>query len=70
MPSIDYIVNTSQGPSLADDSPSGLPKEAIFESKFGESIPVSYTCSGIDAADGISRTAYLRGAEHYRAASG
>jgi len=51
---IDYIVNTSKGPSLADDSPSGLPKEAIFESKFGESIPVSYTCSGIDAADGIS----------------
>jgi diguanylate cyclase (GGDEF)-like protein/PAS domain S-box-containing protein len=51
---IDYIVNTSKGPSLANDSPSGLPKEAIFESKFGESIPVSYTCSRIDAADGIS----------------
>tara|TARA_R110002096_G_scaffold154_22_gene930 strand:- start:15991 stop:18441 length:2451 start_codon:yes stop_codon:yes gene_type:complete len=49
--SIDFVVNTSKGPSLATDSPSGLPKEAIFESKFGESIPVSYTCSIIDAAD-------------------
>jgi diguanylate cyclase (GGDEF)-like protein/PAS domain S-box-containing protein len=51
---IDHIVNTNEGPSLADDAPSGLPKEAIFESKFGESIPVSYTCSIIDTADGKS----------------
>ena len=51
---IDYIVNTNKGPSLANDSPSGLPKEAIFESKFGESIPVSYTCSIIEASDGVS----------------
>ncbi len=52
--SIDFVVNTSKGPSLATDSPSGLPKEAIFESKFGESIPVSYTCSIIDSTDGTS----------------
>lgn len=49
--SIDFVVNTSKGPSLATDSPSGLPKEAIFESKFGESIPVSYTCSIVETAD-------------------
>jgi diguanylate cyclase (GGDEF)-like protein/PAS domain S-box-containing protein len=52
--SIDFIVNTSKGPSLATDSPSGLPKEAIFESKFGESIPVSYTCSIVEATDDTS----------------
>ena len=50
--SIDYIVNTDKSGSLADDSPSGLPKEAIFESKFGESIPVSYTCSIVDSDKG------------------
>lgn len=48
--SIDFVVNTNKGPSLATDAPSGLPKEAIFESKFGESIPVSYTCSIVGAA--------------------
>ncbi|MCH9693983.1 MAG: EAL domain-containing protein [Gammaproteobacteria bacterium] len=45
---IDFLVNTSKSASLAADSPSGLPKEAIFESKYGESIPVSYTCSVVD----------------------
>ncbi len=49
---IDYIVNTSKNRSLADDAPSGLPKEAVFETKFGEAIPVSYTCSVVDADDG------------------
>ena len=48
---IDYIVNTEKSPSLADDSPSGLPREAIFKSKYGESIPVSYTCSVIESGD-------------------
>ena len=43
--SIDFVVDDSKGHSLADDLSSGLPKEAAFESKFGESIPVSYTCS-------------------------
>ncbi len=57
--SIDYVVNTSKGPSLAEDAPSGLPKEAIFESKFGESIPVSYTCSIVeDTAGGAARRIY------------
>ena len=46
--SIDFIINTKKSPSLAKDTPSGLPREAIFESKYGESIPVSYTCSIID----------------------
>jgi len=50
--SIDYIVNIEKGRSLAKDTPSGLPKEAIFESKFGESIPVSYTCSVVEGDKG------------------
>ncbi len=50
--SIDFIVNPTRGRSLADDLPSGLPKEAMFESKFGESIPVSYTCSIVEDASG------------------
>ena len=43
--SIDYIVDTSKSATLIDDLVSGVPREAFFESKFGESIPVSYTCS-------------------------
>ena len=43
--SIDFVVNTRKSGTLVDDSPSGLPREAFFESKFGESIPISYTCS-------------------------
>ncbi|MFQ5610414.1 MAG: EAL domain-containing protein, partial [Woeseiaceae bacterium] len=46
--SIDYIVNTKKSDSLVNEEPSGLPRDAFFESKFGESIPVSYTCSVID----------------------
>lgn len=49
---IDYVVNTAKSRSLAEDSASGLPKESIFESKFGESIPVSYTCSVIPGEHG------------------
>jgi diguanylate cyclase (GGDEF)-like protein/PAS domain S-box-containing protein len=49
---IDYIVNTAKNQSLADDPPSGLPKEAIFESKYGESVPVSYTCSVVENSGG------------------
>ena len=57
--SIDYIVNTNKSRSLADDSPSSLPKEATFDSKDGESIPVSYTCSVIeDEESGPSRRIY------------
>ena len=46
--SIDFIIDTKKSSSVASDSPSGLPREAIFQSKYGESIPVSYTCSIID----------------------
>ena len=50
--SIDVLVDTSKSGSLADLTPSGLPKEATFESKYGESIPVSYTCSVIEDGNG------------------
>lgn len=50
--SIDFVVDTGKSGSLADLTPSGLPKEATFETKFGESIPVSYTCSVIKNSDG------------------
>jgi len=43
--SIDFLVDAGSSQSLVDDTASGLPKEAVFESKIGESIPVSYTCS-------------------------
>ncbi len=57
--SIDCIVNTNKSRSLADDSPSSLPKEATFDSKDGESIPVSYTCSVVeDEESGPSRRIY------------
>jgi diguanylate cyclase (GGDEF)-like protein/PAS domain S-box-containing protein len=50
--SIDFVINSKKSRSLAADTPSGLPHEAIFESKFGESIPVSYTCSVIQSDAG------------------
>ncbi len=50
---IDYIVDTDKSQPLADDSPSGLPREASFESKYGESIPVSYTCSVVEDKDEV-----------------
>lgn len=50
--SIDYVVNTEKSASLVDEPASGLPKESLFESKFGESIPVSYTCSVVAGNDG------------------
>ncbi|NIL94839.1 MAG: EAL domain-containing protein [Woeseiaceae bacterium] len=52
--SIDYIVDKNKSGSLIDDSISGIPKEATFESKFGESIPVSYTCSIVEGEGGDS----------------
>ena len=52
--SIDYIVNRSKSGTLIDNRTSGLPKEAFFESKFGESIPVSYTCSVVSNQGGDS----------------
>jgi diguanylate cyclase (GGDEF)-like protein/PAS domain S-box-containing protein len=46
--SVDYVIDTKKGQSLANDTPSGLPREALFKSKYGESIPVSYTCSVVE----------------------
>lgn len=48
---IDLIVDVSKSRSIVDESPSGLPKDAVFESKYGESIPVSYTCSVVEDSD-------------------
>ena len=49
--SINLIVNQNKSPSLDDTSDTGIPREAIFESKYGETIPVSYTSSEIDGWD-------------------
>jgi diguanylate cyclase (GGDEF)-like protein/PAS domain S-box-containing protein len=50
--SIDFILNKKKNQSLAHDAPSRLPREAVFESKYGESIPVSYTCSIVESDGG------------------
>lgn len=52
--SIDYIVDANKSGSLVEGTPSGSPTEAVFNSKSGESIPVSYTCSIIKDNDGTS----------------
>ncbi|MGI9271157.1 MAG: putative bifunctional diguanylate cyclase/phosphodiesterase [Woeseiaceae bacterium] len=49
---ISRIVDESKTPSLEDCGNSGVPKEAFFQSKFGETIPVSYTCSVVAGQDG------------------
>ena len=56
--SIDFLINAQKCRSLANDTPSGLPRDAIFESKLGESIPVSYTCSIIKGDDGSNSRVY------------
>ena len=56
--SIDFIVDTSQTKTLVEDEPSDLPREAFFENKFGESIPVSYTCSIVAGKNGRSDRVY------------
>ncbi len=48
----DILVNAGTNGSLTEHTPPGLPKEATFESKDGESIPVSYTCSIVKGSDG------------------
>ena len=53
--SIDFIVDAAQTRSLADDAPSGLPRDSLFQSKFGDAIPVSYTCSIINGREGETR---------------
>ena len=52
--SIDFVVSRKKTGTLVDGSLSGVPKEGFFESKFGDSIPVSYTCSVIEGEGGES----------------
>jgi diguanylate cyclase (GGDEF)-like protein/PAS domain S-box-containing protein len=52
--SIDHVVDQKKTGTLIEDGRSGIPKEAFFESKFGDSIPVSYTCSVVDGVNGDS----------------
>ena len=52
--SIDFVVDIRKSGSIVDDTPTGLPREAFFESKFGESIPVSYTCSVLEGKEAES----------------
>ena len=57
--SLDFVVDTKRSGSLAEHAPSGLPREAFLETKFGESVPVSYTCSVIEAeGDGSDNRIY------------
>ena len=57
--SLDFVVNTKKSGSLTDNPASGLPREAFFETKFGESVPVSYTCSIIEVeGDGSGNRIY------------
>jgi diguanylate cyclase (GGDEF)-like protein/PAS domain S-box-containing protein len=51
---IEFILNTKRTPALADNSSTGVPKEAVFESKLGEAVPVSYTCSVVAGQNGDS----------------
>ena len=52
--SIEKVVDKKKSSSLDLEGASGLPQEAFFESKFGEVIPVSYTCSVVAGQDGDS----------------
>jgi len=51
---IDKIINKKKTTALDNKGASGIPQEAFFESKFGEVIPVSYTCSVVAGQDGQS----------------
>jgi diguanylate cyclase (GGDEF)-like protein/PAS domain S-box-containing protein len=48
---VETIINKTKTAALDMTGSSGVPKEAFFESKFGETIPVSYTCSVASDAD-------------------
>ncbi|MCH8134680.1 MAG: diguanylate cyclase [Proteobacteria bacterium] len=52
--SIDFVIDSRKSSSIAADSATGLPREIFFESKFGESIPVSFTCSVLEGNDAES----------------
>ncbi len=49
---VDLLVNRKKFESLLDDGYSGVPREVVFQTKFGESVPVSYTCSIVHGEDG------------------
>jgi len=51
---VDSIVSKKKSSPLDTSGNSGVPLEAFFESKFGEIIPVSYTCSVVAGQDGNS----------------
>jgi len=48
---VDTIVDRNRTGSLLAFPPSGVPREAWFRTKYGESIPVSYTSSTLDNPD-------------------
>ena len=52
--SIEFILDSKKTPLLTDNNGTSVPKEALFESKFGETVPVSYTCSVIAGQQGES----------------
>ncbi len=52
--SIDRIVDSDKSDTLVEEKPSGVPREAWFESKLRESIPVSYTCSLLEGKEAES----------------
>ena len=51
---IEFIVDSKKTPALDDNSSTGVPKEAVFKSKSGDTIPVSYTCSVVAGQHGES----------------
>ena len=52
--SIEDIVDKNKTSSFDLKGASGIPQEAFVESKFGEIVPVSYTCSVVAGQDGDS----------------
>lgn len=46
--SIDDIADKTKTVTLTVDCCTNVPREAFFQSKYGESIPVSFTCSALD----------------------
>jgi diguanylate cyclase (GGDEF)-like protein/PAS domain S-box-containing protein len=46
--SIDILIDTKKSANFTSVSTEGAPREAFLESKGGESIPVSYSCSILD----------------------
>jgi diguanylate cyclase (GGDEF)-like protein/PAS domain S-box-containing protein len=52
--SIDFIVDSDLSKSLIHAAPSGTPRDSFFQSKYAESIPVSYTCSVLEGTEADS----------------